>query len=53
MPVCPHLHVKILTIRVACETQDQPAEWESIGECQDCGKHMDVDNIPDEATITN
>jgi len=53
MDQCPHLHVKILTIRVAVETHDQPAEWDSIAECQDCGKHMDVDDIPVEATITN
>jgi hypothetical protein len=48
---CPHLHVTVYSRQLSAATREEPAEWKEWGECQECGKQLDITDIPEDAEI--
>jgi hypothetical protein len=46
---CEHLHVTIHWLLYARETRYEPAEYTGDAQCDDCGKWMEPEDVPDEA----
>ena len=44
---CPHKTVTIYYREVACATYYEPAEYEEIAECDECGARLDPSDVAD------
>ena len=51
MDDCPHLHVHIETKLACWATLYLPAEYDQRAVCDDCGKVMDVLDIPEDCEV--
>jgi hypothetical protein len=52
MSNCEHNKVEVYRRMVSVATLEEPAEHIEFGVCKDCGKILDLSDIPNEAEIT-
>jgi chromosome segregation ATPase len=49
---CKHAHVNIHSRLFAAETREEPADYEQFAQCQDCGKWLAIEDIPEDAEVS-
>jgi hypothetical protein len=49
---CKHAHVNIHSRLFAAETREEPADYEQSAQCQDCGKWLAIEDIPEDAEVS-
>jgi hypothetical protein len=49
---CKHLHVNIHSRLFAAETREEPADYEQSAQCQDCGKWLAIEDIPEDSEVS-
>jgi DNA repair exonuclease SbcCD ATPase subunit len=50
---CKHAHVNIHSRLFAAETREEPADYEQSAQCQDCGKWLAIEDIPEDAEVSD
>jgi chromosome segregation ATPase len=49
---CKHAHVNIHSRLFAAETREEPADYEQSAQCQDCGKWLAIEDIPEDSEVS-
>jgi DNA repair exonuclease SbcCD ATPase subunit len=49
---CKHARVTVHSRLFAAETREEPADYEQSAQCQDCGKWLAIEDIPEDAEVS-
>jgi hypothetical protein len=49
---CKHARVTIHSRLYAMETREEPADYEQSAQCQDCGKWLAIEDIPEDSEVS-
>jgi hypothetical protein len=49
---CKHLRVNIHSRLFAAETREEPVDYEQSAQCQDCGKWLAIEDIPEDSEVS-